>query len=224
MDIYNYLSNLPDEFLVSVNCNAVDGDVIKLNGMAVNSEPPDLEILFGPESRFNPDRIDFAAEGLVFIETGEIVTLVGVFKEGAEKNALRFTVRKFIHHVEKREYFRSPAHRLETLCTFKSAAAGKQVNVPARGVNISSGGMLVVMEDAIQRKDRVILGITLPEPVTKEIKGIGTVLRVQKTNAGTFLVAIRFENADEIGDDIMKYCFAEQRRLLREQVLTKDMA
>ena len=49
-------------------------------------------------------------------------------------------------------------------------------------------------------------------------------MRVDKKDPGRLFVAVEFEALDAgICDDIMAFCFAEQRRMLREQVVTKDL-
>lgn len=223
MDVFDYLSNLPDEFMVAVNYNTIDGVVIKQNGLAVNTDPPSLEIRFGPNARLEPDQIDLASDCLVFIETGDIVTLICTIEGNSEKNILRLNVRNLIQQVEKREYFRSPARRLAVTGSWKNKPAGSNNTFKVKSLNISSGGMLLITDQPVYKKDRIVFEIRLPEPVTKSIKGDATVLRVERQGSAKFLVAVMFENADEICDDIMKYCFAEQRRLLREKVFTKDM-
>lgn len=223
MDATEYLSNMPDEILVAVNLNTVAGDVIKQNGMAVNEEPPSLEVRFGPDFVIDAGEIDFSADCLVFIETGEIVTLICSVAEIPAPNQLFLTVRDIIQHVEKREYFRSPADRL-SVCGYRKGESPKNRRVfSAKGMNVSSGGMLVLINEKVEKKERLVFEIELPEPVKKTLTAEATVLRIEKTQEGASRVAVMFENSAEIGDDIMGYCFAEQRRMLREQVLTKDM-
>ncbi len=223
MDVFDYLSNMPDEFMVAVNYNTVDGVVIKQNGLAVNIDPPALEIRFGSNTRLNPGTIDVTSDCLVFIETGDIVTLICTVEENSEKNILRLKVHNLIQQVEKREYFRSPARRLAVTGSWKNKPAGSNNTFKVKSLNISSGGMLLIMDQPVRKKDRLVFEIRLPEPITKSIKGDATVLRVERQGSAKFLVAVMFDNTEEICDDIMKFCFAEQRRLLREKVFTKDM-
>ena len=223
MDATSYLENLPDEIMVAVNFSTVSGEIVKKNGMAVNTDPPALEIRFGPDFRIDSKKLDFSADCLVFIETGEIVTLICTVEEVPEPNALLLTARDLVQHVEKREYFRSPADRLSVTWYRKNERKKNRQKHDAKGINISSGGMLVMTEERVDRRERLVLELALPEPIQKTITCDATVLRVENDPLGRMLVAVRFENAPEIADDIMGYCFAEQRRLLREKVVTKDL-
>ncbi len=223
MDATYYLTNLPDEILVAVNIPTLGGETIKQNGMAINTDPPAMEIRFGPNSPIDYRKIDLSADCLVFIETGDIVTLICTIEELREPNALMLNVRDIIQHAEKREYFRSPANRLSMSWYRKNERKKDRRNFSAKGVNISSGGMLMVTDMRVEKRERLVISIELPEPVEKTIKADATVLRVGKEMPGYLQVAVIFENAHEIGDDIMGYCFAEQRRLLREKVVTRDM-
>ncbi len=223
MDATSYLENLPDELMVAVNFSTVSGEIVKKNGMALNTDPPALEIRFGPDFRIEAEKIDFSADCLVFIETGEIVTLICTLEEVPEPSALLLTVRDLVQHVEKREYFRSPADRLAITWYRKNERKKNRQKYDAKGINISSGGMLVMTVERVDRRERLVFEVVLPEPAKKTITCDATVLRVENDPLGRLRVAVRFENSHEIGDDIMGYCFAEQRRLLREKVVTKDL-
>ncbi|MCF8025535.1 MAG: PilZ domain-containing protein [Desulfobacteraceae bacterium] len=223
MNVDQYLTNLPEKTPVAVNVPVIAGDVLKCDAVAVLEQPPVLEVLFPPGVLPEPDRIDTAADCLVFIETGEIVTLICTIEEIPLSDFIRVTVRNVIQHAEKREFFRGTATRL-SVSWRKKGPSGQRKMSSARGVNISCGGMLMISDQELRKKEKLAVEIRVPKPVEKTLKLDAIVLRVNQVRKNKWQVAVRFTNMDsESCDDIMAYCFAEQRRLLREQVITRDL-
>ncbi len=223
MDVSEYITNLPGKTPVSVNMPITVGEVFKCDAVAVPGQPPVLEVLFPPGVLPEPDRIDTAADCLVFIETGEIVTLICTIEEIAGRESIRLTVRNVIQHAEKREFFRGPATRLSVSWRKKGPSGGRKM-ISARGVNISCGGMLLMLDQEVRKKEKLVVAFGMPEPVEKTLSCDAVVLRINQARKNRWYVAVRFTNMDsETCDDIMAFCFAEQRRLLREQVITRDL-
>jgi hypothetical protein len=222
MNPTDYLSNFPEKIPVSVNMTTTAGELIKLSAMALVTEPPEVELYFKPNAIAEPERIDLDADCLVFVETGEIVTLISEIEEIEGKDLVRITVRDVIQHAEKREFFRGPADRLSLSCRRKGPQGGKPFS--AKGVNISCGGMLMLAHRQFEKKEKLAVEIQLPSPVEKTIETDAVVIRINQVRKGSYFVAVKFTNMDsETCDDIMAFCFAEQRRMLREQVLTRDL-
>jgi len=223
MDASDYLSNMPERFPVAVNVTSTAGEVIKLNATAAVTGPPEMELRFAPGELPAPERIDPEADCLVFIETGDIVTLICTIVPDPGKDFLSLTVRDLIQHAEKREYFRGPAGRLKMSWRRKKPTDAKKP-VESKGVNISCGGVLLITAAPVEKKEKLVLEITLPEPVKKTITCDALVLRVSRKKGEERFVAVKFTDMDsERCDDIMAFCFAEQRRLLREQVIPRDL-
>ncbi|MBA2882668.1 hypothetical protein HNR65_003022 [Desulfosalsimonas propionicica] len=222
MDVNDYLSNFPEKIPVAVNVPIRGGEVQKYSAIALVTDPPEVELYFDPNALPDPGRIDTEADCLVFVETGEIVTLISSIEEAAGRDLLRITVHNVIQHEEKREFFRGPAGRLSLSCRRKGPGGGKPF--AGKGVNISCGGVLMMVYQQVQKKEKLAMEIRVPEPVSKTLEADAVVLRINQVRKGFFSVAVRFTNMDsETCDDIMAFCFAEQRRMLREQVLTRDL-
>jgi len=223
MDATDFLFNLPDRLPVGVNVTTTAGEVVKLSGTAEIMDPPAMEVRFAPGLLPAPERIDPESDCLVFIETGEIVTLICSIEPTPGKDVLYLTVQDLIQHAEKREYFRGPANRLNITWRRKSAPEVKK-GFSAKGVNISCGGILLVTTQPVEKKEKLLLEIHVPEPVKKIIKCEAIALRINKLKDSESFVAVRFLDLDsDMCDDIMAFCFAEQRRLLREQVVPRDL-
>lgn len=222
MNVSDYLSGLPEKFPVSVNVTTRTGEQLKRSAVARVTEPPGLELRFSANALPPADGLDMAADCLVFIETGEIVTLICSAEKTEARNRLLVTVREVIQHVEKREFFRGPAGRLSVSCRQKGP--GGDAGFTAQGVNISCGGMLLMTARRLRQKETLAVDIYVPDPVKKRIRCDAVVLRVSRIRENVFFTAVRFVNLDSANcDDIMAFCFAEQRRLLREQVITRDI-
>lgn len=222
MNPTEYLSNFPEKIPVSVNLSTTAGGLIKHNAMALVTDPPEVELYFKPNAIEDPESIDREADCLVFVETGEIVTLISEIEEIEGKDFVRITVRDVIQHAEKREFYRGPADRLALSCRRKGPQGGKPFS--AKGINVSCGGILVLVHRELGKKEKLAVEIQLPSPVEKTIETDAAVLRVNQVRKGSFFAALKFTNMDsETCDDIMAFCFAEQRRMLREQVPTRDL-
>lgn len=223
MDATQYLANLPERFPVGVNVTTTAGEVVKVTATAFVAEPPAMEVRFQAGVLPPADRIDMEADCLVFIETGEIVTLICSIEPEPGAQSLSLTVRDLIQHAEKREYFRGPADRLKITAYHKKGPEA-QKGIPARGMNISCGGVLLVLEKPVEKREKLKLEICLPDPVKKTLSCEAIVLRISPKKNEERFVAVKFTDVDsDQCDDIMAFCFAEQRRLLREQVIPRDM-
>jgi c-di-GMP-binding flagellar brake protein YcgR len=223
MEASDYLINLPEHFPVAVNVTTTAGDTVKLNGTGEVTEVPSMRVRFAGGALPDPARIDMDADCLVFIETGEIVTLICTIEPETAKDSLSLSVRELIQHAEKREIFRGPAGRLQITFRHKAMPETRQ-GFSAKGVNISCGGILLIIPKPVEKREKLLLEIYLPDPVKKTITCEATVLRINPKKGQERFVAVKFADLDsDMCDDIMAFCFAEQRRLLREQVTTRDL-
>ncbi len=226
MDAVNYLLNLPDQISVTFNVTTTVGEQVKKSGTLFILDPPALEIktLDGTFAQTGP--VDIHADCLVFIETAEVATLVCTITEMPADDVISIRVRELIQHSEKREYFRGPAGRLSIYCCQKKNE--KDDTEPfeffqAGGVNISCGGMLITVDRPLAKKQILGLDIQTPEPYRKVISCHGRVVRAKKF-LDSYFVAVKFTDLDSaMCDDIMAFCFAEQRRMLRELVIPKNL-
>lgn len=222
MDVNDYLSSLPAQVPVGFNLST-SGDRHKYRGVASVEEPPFLDIHCQANTLPGLEDIDQEADCLVFVETGEIVTLLCSISDLPEKNHLQLQVRELFQHGEKREFYRGPADRLTIRWKLQKAGSSEEWLL-AKGINISCGGLLVEIDRPLRKKERLLFEISLPEPVRKNANAKAVVKRVQAKDVKRFFLAVEFTDHDaDRCDDIMAYCFAEQRRMLREQVTTKDM-
>ncbi len=225
MDLLDFLEKLPSQVSVGVNITRLDGSQVKPNGLALISQPPAIQVVFPADELPDPEAIDTKADCLIFIESGEVVTLICSIEEPLEPDRLNLTLENYIEHDEKRDYFRGPAERLN-ITWVPPEGANSQEQTPARGqgINISCGGILMTTSHPIEAGQTLSIQISLPAPVNRDIACPAQILRVNRTDDDLYFAALQFTDLEpDICDDIMAFCFAEQRRLLREQVMTRDL-
>jgi|GEM_PF-3372380 len=226
METVNYLLNLPDQILVGFNVTTISGRPLKKSGTLFITDPPVMEIKVSPETFPYPEQIDLSSDCLVFIETAEVATLVCTLKGITDNGVVHIKVRDLIQHSDKRKYFRGPAGRLTIFCAQKKKendTAGALEFFQAGGVNISCGGILITLDHPMAKGEILALDIQTPEPFARIISCHGMVVRVQKFQ-DSYFVGIKFTDLDSsMCDDIMAFCLSEQRRMLREMVIPKDL-
>ena len=204
MQPVDYLSNLPDGIPIACNLSTISGKQIKTSGKLFAADPPELEICFKPDAFPDGESPDIKSDCLVFIETGEVVTLIcSILETPAAGNKLRVSAKELVQKSERREYFRVSADRLTVFFRQKVRKGEKIPKMcKARGVNISCAGILMKTDRQLKKKERIMMRLNFPEPLNKNIFCEGSVVRVDKSKNG-FYVGLKFDKLDpEISDEI----------------------
>jgi hypothetical protein len=226
MEAINYLLNLPKHVSVAFNITTTTGQQIKKTGTLLVNDPPEMEIKVLSKTFPPPEKISLNSDCLVFIETGDIATILCTITHIKNNGIIYIKAREVIQHSNKRKHFRGPAGRLSIFYYQKQTEKDnlKDLKVfQAGGVNISCGGMLMIVDQPLTKKEILALKIHTPEPSSKVISCHGIVVRI-KTLQDSYVVAIKFTDLNsDMCDDIMSFCFAEQRRMLREMVIPKNL-
>lgn len=224
MNVLEYLEKLPRQVSVGVNVTTAQGKQVKQAGIALIDDSLAIQVIFPADHLPPPEAIDTAADCLVFVETGEMVTLICSIEEPLEPDILNLTLHNYIELVEKRDYFRGPAERLDiSWIPQDSTNSEKQTTATGQGINISCGGLFMNTSHPLEPMQKLSIRIHLPAPVNRTVTCAAHTLRVNSSADDVFFAALQFTDLDpDVCDDIMAFCFAEQRRLLREQVMTRD--
>ena len=226
MEAINYLLNLPTPISVEFNISTTSGQQIKKTGTLLVNDPPEMKIKVLSKTFPPPEKINLNSDCLVFIETGDIATILCTITEIKTNGIIHIRAREVIQHSNKRKHFRGPAGRLSIFYYQKQTEKDNPEDLKvfqASGVNISCGGMLMIVDQPLTKKEILALDIHVPEPSPKVISCHGMVVRI-KTLQESYVVAVKFTDLDsEMCDDIMAFCFAEQRRMLREMVIPKNL-
>jgi len=226
MEAINFLLNIPKHLAVRFNVTTTSGQNIKSTGTLLVTDPPSMEIKISSEDFPEPEEIDLNSDCLVFIETGNIASLVCTIT-GIEANGfVHIKAREMIQHSNQRNYFRGPAGRLSIFYHQQPPETDDPEELEifkAKGLNISCGGILLIVEQPLAKKEILAIDIQTPEPNPKVISCHAMVVRINKFQ-DSYLAALKFTDLDsEMCDDIMAFCFAEQRRMLREMVIPKNL-
>jgi hypothetical protein len=226
MEAINYLLNLPKHISVAFNLTTTSGQQLKKAGTLLVSDPPAMEIKVLSENFPPPEKINLNSDCLVFIETGEVATILCTITDIKANGTVHIRAREVIQHSNKRKHFRGPAGRLSIYYRQKQTEKDNSNDLKvfqAGGVNISCGGMLMIVDQPLIKKEILALDIQTPEPSHKVISCHGMVVRI-KALQDSYVVAVKFTDLDsDMCDDIMAFCFAEQRRMLREMVIPKNL-
>jgi hypothetical protein len=226
MEAIDYLLNLPKHISVGFNITTTSGQQIKKTGTLLVNDPPAMEIKVLSKTLPPPHNINFNADCLVFIETGDIATILCTITDIQTNGIIHVKAREVIQHSNKRKHFRGPAGRLSIFYRQKQTEKDNLEDLKvfhAGGVNISCGGMLMIVDQSLTKKEILALDIHIPEPSHKVISCHGMVVRI-KTLQDSYVVAVKFTDLDsDMCDEIMAFCFAEQRRMLREMVIPKNL-
>jgi hypothetical protein len=226
MEAIDYLLNLPKHISVTFNVTTTSGQQIKKTGRLLVNDPPAMEIRVLSETFPPPEKINLNSDCLVFIESGDVATILCTITDIKTNGVIHIRAREVIQHSNKRKHFRGPAGRLSIFYCQKQTEKDNSDDLKvfqAGGVNISCGGMMMIVDQPLIKKEILALDIHIPEPGHKVISCHGMVVRI-KALPDSYVVAVKFTDLDsDICDDIMAFCFAEQRRMLREMVIPKNL-
>jgi hypothetical protein len=226
MEAIDFLLNIPKHISVGFNLTTTNGEQIKSTGTLLVTDPPAMEIKVSSETFPAPEKIDLNSDCIVFIETGDIVSLVCTITAIKPAGFLNIKAREMIQQSNQRKYFRGPAGRLSIFCRQQQRESNNHKDLSVfqvGGINISCGGMLLIVDRPLIKNEILSLNIQTPEPGKKTISCNGKVVRIKKYQ-DSHIVALRFTDLDsDMCDDIMAFCFAEQRRMLKEMVIPKNL-
>lgn len=95
---------------------------------------------------------------------------------------------------------------------------GGFAEIENRRVNLSATGMKVVTPEKAEVGDKLEIKMLLPTYPPIGILAFGRVVRVDKTDADTYELALHFDEMDEdIREEIIQYTLKRQRELIRSQ-------
>ncbi len=135
----------------------------------------------------------------------------------AEKNHLRIVDRAPAVSHPSREYFRIDTEVLIRYWHLECPAVSSLDRL--QKVNLSGGGIRFQVSIPLTLKQPVGLEITLPGPKPVVVRCTGRVVRFDADERGHRQAAVGFSViAQRDRERIIAYCFAEQRRVLRQRV------
>lgn len=138
-----------------------------------------------------------------------------------DSKRLKLEARQSFSYQQKREFF-----RVETsfaVALWEPANSGKRpkdmYRCKGEAVNISAGGILVRLRQALPEKLFMRMALHLPGPKNEVFMCSARVVRSQPCNNGEHDIGFAFEEMEEAKRErLLSFCMAEQRRQLREKV------
>ncbi len=227
MSVYSILEHLKEPKIVSIAIPILEQeDPWVFQGIAVANKSPSFQVFFQKDYLPSVEEIDKESRCRVTLNIGgpslSVFALIDTVDYKKDRDVIQLTALDMVEHSQKREYIRAPAEYVHIKYTLADDQEGDFKR--AYGVNISCGGILIVSEKVLGKRQKLQFEIKLPYPEKVTIYCCGKILRVIEKRDGSCLTAIQFEDvAEEDCDAIMAYCFAEQRRQLRENVRVSDI-
>jgi hypothetical protein len=228
MSVYTILEHFEEPKLVTVAIPLREqDDQLILQGIATILKSPSFQIFFQKEYLPNQEDIDTESKCRVTLSIGgptlSVFAEINSLDYQKDRDVIQLTALDLIEHAQKRQYLRAPAEQV-TIHYKQQDAPNEGALQKAQGINISCGGLLFVTKTILEEDQKLRFEITLPYPDKITLICFGSILRVKEKRDGTSLIAIKFDDIpEEDCDAIMAYCFAEQRRQLRENVRVSDM-
>lgn len=211
------LDHLKEYRVVQISLPRNGGELETVDGVALATAPPIFEVTFLPD-HLQPETLNeqgscrltyLAPNGSLQTINAEIVTVVSDSK-------LHLRLLEGYSQEQKRAYFRVDTNLAVSYWSLDDTDANACSAPPP--VNLSGGGIRIAVKKALRKGSDVGLEIILDDPRPRVIECVATVIRSFRLG-GVMQMAMRYTQIEEEDRDaIIAYCFAEQRRQLREKV------
>jgi len=196
------------------------GETLALDCVARATSPPYLEGVLLP-GQLPVDRLDLEGQcKLTFEINGRPHSLNARFDKVVDAEHLRLVLIEALSVEQQREFF-----RLDVELTFKYGILADEDNEPDMKelravVNLSGGGIWLPLRDTVEPGTTLLLQMRLPfEPSPYRLTCEAQVVRMTAVGTDRQGLACKFTDiAEDDREEIVRFCFAEQRRQLRAKV------
>jgi len=193
---------------------------LPFEGVAMPVAATLIKVNFLPD--FVPNNIDQDGEFKLSIQVaGPTVALHGVVKQIVNDRQLVLEVTDAYEHPQKREHFRIDLDLPVRYWRHAEDEDGRPeiFQSPSERVNLSGGGIFFVAEFNPVVGQQLGLELSIPGPPRTVVRCLGRVVRSTPRGEKLWGVALHFTDIeDEDQEEVISYCFAEQRRQLRTKV------
>lgn len=195
---------------------------LPLECVARSENPPFIDVHFLPD-QLPTGRLN--TEGICQISF-ELGDRAHAFSARIDKvvspEQLRLEAVQVFQREQQREYFRID---VELSLRYRRLSEGEN-STPRRiqaKVNLSGGGLWFPLTEVLQPLERLSVEILLPGAPPARIFAVVEVIRMTGSDEASRGVALKFaEIGEDHRDQIVAFCFAEQRRQLRSRVKLTD--
>ena len=201
----------------------VSAPPLSLECVARAENPPFIDAHFLP-GQLPSDRLDLDGECQIsFFGQGEQTHVLKVkIDKVVSGERLRLEAFQTATRAQQREFFRID---VDLTLKYRRVSEGEEA-LPRRvqgRVNLSGGGMWFPVKDALDVRECLSMEIHLPGSPPACAFAAAEVIRMTGSDEASRGVAVKFTDIEsEDRDEIIAYCFAEQRRQLRTRVRLTD--
>lgn len=193
---------------------------IPLEGIAQPVTTSVIKVLFPPDAL--PTNVDPRGEfKLAIFVAGPTIAVHGRIRQIVNDRQLLLELREAYEHPQKREHFRIDVDLPVRYWRHEDGVEEPaEIFVsPSERINLSAGGMMLVVELAVELEDLLGVELRLPGPPREIVRAVAKVVRVVERGANRWAVGLCFIDLEkEARETLVSFCFAEQRRQLRTKV------
>lgn len=217
------LKHLQEYITVRILLPITGAPPLPLECVARSENPPFIDAHFLPD-QLPAGRLDTEGECQLSFETGG---QAHAFKARIDKvvssERLRLQAVQAFNREQQREYFRIDVELTLKYRRLSEGEGGAARRVQAK-VNLSGGGLWFPIKEILESKEKLSVEIFLPGSPPMRAFAIAEVIRMTGADEDSRGVAMKFSEIEESDrDEIVGFCFAEQRRQLRNRVRIPDL-
>lgn len=197
----------------------LEGERKTLECVVRASTAPFVEVVFLdgqlPVAELSQDgafRVLFTANGRPMVLNARLDSVV-------DRDRLRLFAGETLSLEQQREFFRIDVELCLSYGPWPEEGEELRFKDLQVTVNLSGGGIWLPIKDPLEPKDLLALVLTLPISPPLRVACKAQVVRLTWAGTARAGVALKFVEIEEVHrEEIVAYCFAEQRRQLRTKV------
>lgn len=191
---------------------------LALECVARSENPPFIDAHFLPDQLPSKQLNTEGECQLSFEAGGQAHAFKARIDKVVSSDRLRLQAVQVFNREQQREYFRIDVELTLKYRRLSEGEGGAARRVQAR-VNLSGGGLWFPLKEVLEPKERLSVEIFLPGSPPTRAFAIAEVIRMTGSDEASRGVAMKFNEIDDNDrDEIVGFCFAEQRRQLRNRI------
>lgn len=211
MGKFTYLEQLKEPQMVRILLPLKNNKRLGLSGRAQLATPNLIQIQFPKTELPNPDQIDILSDCLLSLNTLDSILNIHTLIQSMPNNKqLLVKAIDSKEQIEKRSSIRAPATPIKI--TYWDLDENKtKAKKTAEGINISTDGLLLILNDIILPYQHIGIEMTIPIPQEITISCKAQVIRTSLNSDGKIQLAVKFEDINPKHlEHILAYCYSFQ--------------
>lgn len=215
MSVFDYLAG---HRVVRILLPVKDSQPLPRECVAHGKSAPYFEVIFLP-GQLPVNLLEAGGKCQVsFFADGRPHLVNASLEEIVDGTKLRLKAVEVVAQLQQRENFRVDT---ELSLTYRRLVQGNVAPLQSVSatVNLSGGGIWFPVREELALKEKLALEITLNPSTELSVPALGQVVRLTQVRKGPKGVAVQFTDiASGDRDRIIAFCFAEQRKKLRNRI------